>query len=73
MSGLARILTHQGGNVQGTDMVESQITESLVEDGISISFANSMTVSLLIPFKICWLLGVIKILFFTTTTTKIFY
>ena len=40
MSGLARILTHQGGNVQGTDMVESQITESLVEDGISISFVQ---------------------------------
>lgn len=38
MSGLARLLTNIGVEVQGTDVVESPITDSLIEDGISVSF-----------------------------------
>jgi UDP-N-acetylmuramate--alanine ligase len=38
MSGLARLLTNLGAEVQGTDLVESQVTDSLIEDGIPVSF-----------------------------------
>jgi len=38
MSGLARLLTNLGAEVQGTDIVESHITDSLIEDGIRVSF-----------------------------------
>lgn len=38
MSGLARLLTNLGAEVQGTDVVESLVTDSLTEDGIQVSF-----------------------------------
>lgn len=38
MSGLARLLTKLGVDIQGTDVEESLVTDSLIEDGISVSF-----------------------------------
>ena len=38
MSGLARLLTNLGAEIQGTDVKESQITDSLMKDGIQVSF-----------------------------------
>ena len=38
MSGLARLITHLGGFVQGTDAVETSVTKSLVDDDIIISY-----------------------------------
>ncbi len=38
MSGLARLLMNLGVEIQGTDVVESHITDSLIKDGISVSF-----------------------------------
>ena len=38
MSGLARLLSQLGAEVAGTDTTQSAITESLISDGIVISF-----------------------------------
>ena len=43
MSGLARLLANLGGDVQGTDVVESAVTQKLDEDGITVSYLQDGT------------------------------
>ncbi len=38
MSGLARLLTRLGGFVQGTDVAETSVTQSLIEDDFTVSY-----------------------------------
>ena len=38
MSGLARLITRLGATVQGTDLVESEVTQGLIKEGISVSY-----------------------------------
>ena len=40
MSGLAQIIQRLGGTVQGTDAIESAVTESLIRNGIPVSFVQ---------------------------------
>jgi len=40
MSGLARLLNRIGCKVQGTDITESPVTSSLIDDGIPVSFVQ---------------------------------
>jgi len=43
MSGLARLLTNLGAEVQGTDVVKSRVTDSLIENGIQVTFLQDGT------------------------------